>query len=625
MSDDRRKLQQEADQAARKGDLATAASCYRKLLAYSPNDLTLLQRLGDALARSGQEAAARDVLVRLAEEYWRSGFRSRSTAVLKRAVRLGEAQPDLLVLLGERTLEQGLLIDAREPLLEAATLREKADDEAGAELLYRQIAESLPRDLTSRQALLRLAEARGDGEASNRLRLELALALAVSGDLEGGFRALIGVVRADGGGNYLSRIPELLLAFQKVGIERLKSDPPGLSAASAGGWAVLVAAFQSMAGDATGALSRLHRIVAIPDRYPPRVLLWAGRALLDQNDLATARAAIVPAVDQLCRDGQTGDEVVDVLTALVVRDNDAVEARALLDRLTRPVVTGPQPTGPAEPSVSTAPPHRQADPAEELPDAWRPLLLEIRSLVEHGLWGQARQALGGIPPNYRGLPDIVAMERRIADNEGRPPSRVNVPPATPRKTTPLKSGLANLEVVLEDEEGGTAEPIGSMTGPTTVEGTTGPVTGAVGGRLPEGPDPGQIAKEIQSQVGDEDFETQYQMGIGLLEMGLEEQGLELLESACRSPGREAEIALVLLQRRVARGEAARGLPYAEEALEALSTQTALVHAELLATMIVAAQQCGQPEHATRYAEVLEAQFPQHPALATWRMRIPSES
>ena len=84
MSEDRRKLMLDADQAARRGDLVAAAACYRKLLAFTPTDLTLLQRLGDALARAGQDAEAREVLVRLSEEYWRGGFRSRALAVLRR-------------------------------------------------------------------------------------------------------------------------------------------------------------------------------------------------------------------------------------------------------------------------------------------------------------------------------------------------------------------------------------------------------------------------------------------------------------------------------------------------------------------------------------------------------------
>ena len=140
MADDRRQLLEEAERQARKGNLAAAATCYRKLLEKTPNDAGLLQRLGDALARSGQEDEARSALRRLADLHWKTGLRSRAIAALRRAVRLGAPDPDALELLGDRCLEAGLAADAREPLLEAAALREQAGDiREASELLERLI------------------------------------------------------------------------------------------------------------------------------------------------------------------------------------------------------------------------------------------------------------------------------------------------------------------------------------------------------------------------------------------------------------------------------------------------------------------------------------------------------
>ncbi|MEN6632898.1 MAG: tetratricopeptide repeat protein, partial [Candidatus Polarisedimenticolia bacterium] len=183
MADERKQLHDMVDRALKRGDMAEAASAYRRLVALNPNDQALLQRLADMQARAGQETEARDTFLRLAEEYWKAGYAQRGLAALRRASKLGGADPTILSLLGQRLLETGLVADARDPLLDAARLWEQKGNRVQAGSLFSQVAELLPKDLPSREGLARLADKSGTPAERAAARVQLALARLRGGDL----------------------------------------------------------------------------------------------------------------------------------------------------------------------------------------------------------------------------------------------------------------------------------------------------------------------------------------------------------------------------------------------------------------------------------------------------------
>jgi hypothetical protein len=180
-------------------------------------------------------------------------------------------------------------------------------------------------------------------------------------------------------------------------------------------------------------------------------------------------------------------------------------------------------------------------------------------------------------------------------------------------------------VVIEDDEGSVAEvvPTDVLAKPPVVF-QTGPfsaVTDARSTRTGTPTDINQMAVHIQDAIGEEDFETQYQMAIGLFEMGLEDQALEMLERARFAPGRAVEVALLLLQRRTARGEGALAVAGAEAVLDDAAAMSAAIYADFLAALALATHQAGGGERAVRYLRSLEAGFPEHPALESLRGAI----
>ncbi len=617
MSDDRHRLLLEADQAARRGDLAAAAVCYRKLLAFTPTDLTLLQRLGDALARASQDAEARDVMLRLSEEYWRGGFRSRSLAVLRRASRLGGPQPDLLVLLGERTLELGHVADAREPLIEAASLREAGGDIPGAILIFRQVAEALPRDLASRQALLRLAQRGNAPQSVAEARLEIAMATALNGDTPAAIKGLRDAVSeyADSSA-CLARLPHLLKIFPHGIAAEFQTQPARLTAHAADTWGVIAAAFLAREGQTTQARSVLAPVLEPrPDRAP-RIALWAGRVLLDLGEIDLARRLVLAAAADITDAGQENSpDLVDVLTGLVARNPNDHEAATVLIGLTSKssspaLVDRPNPVAQQPDSPLVIP---------ELPQEVRVALTEAQSLIQHGLPSQARVTLQAIEASWKGHPEISRLEREALIAEAKVPRRAT-PPSKPRS-----SSTEEMFVVIEDDDGGLTEIQPTTTSrPTHAPFVTGPLStqaspGSTGSEL--APDVKQMAVHIQNAIGDEDHETLYQMAIGLLEMGLEEQALETLERARLAPGRAVEVALLLLQHRTARGEGALAIEAGESVLDDAAAMSAAVYADFLAALALATHQAGGEQKAVRYLRSLEEVFPDHPALDSLRGAI----
>ncbi|NJN63928.1 MAG: tetratricopeptide repeat protein [Acidobacteria bacterium] len=77
MTIDKQRLLEQADVAARRGDLSGAAALYRQVIALAPDDAIVLQRLADALARTDQHEDARGAFRQLAAAYRKQGHQMR--------------------------------------------------------------------------------------------------------------------------------------------------------------------------------------------------------------------------------------------------------------------------------------------------------------------------------------------------------------------------------------------------------------------------------------------------------------------------------------------------------------------------------------------------------------------
>ncbi len=466
MAEDRRQLLEKADRAAQKGDMASAASLYRRVASAGPPDPSLLQRLGDALARAGADGEARETFRQLAEEYWRQGHRARALAALRRAARLGPADGGLLALLGQRLAEQGLVADAREPLLEAARIAEQRGDRTGASALFRQVADLLPRDPVSREGLARLADAGSDPAERAVARAELGLSKLRLGDAAGAATSFAAALVAD---------PTQLTALEAIrrigptveaGGPALPAEPPpNLSPVLGGAWLLLAAASRPRRPEVVPAL----REAALQPGAPAAVRLWAGRMLLERDDVEGSKrvlATLEPDAAEnpgLCRD------LVDALSRVVSRAPGDQRAAELLVRLSFPgndaaapadaALLGPEttgfgfggPTGPA----GAAGPGNAAGPAptdQDLSVTARARLLEAHALLDQHLPERARAALDAVPAADRAHDDYLALDARVRAalpppvtpaqrGRRRPPRRRRAAPRPRRRRRPATTTI----------------------------------------------------------------------------------------------------------------------------------------------------------------------------------------
>ena len=619
MATTRQELLREAEVAARRGDLSRAAEIYAAILERTTGDLAVRQRLADALARSGREEEAREAFRRLADDYWNGGYRARALAVLRRAIRLGDPDPGLLALLGERTLEQGLVADAREPLLLAARAWEERGEAARAAEAWRRIAEAFPRDVESRQALVRLADAAGEPGERARARVHLAEVLARTGDPEGAVGAFREALAVDRGSlraldGLPSLLPPLVEAAPVPDASLFLDDDPAVAA----GLALLRISLDRHAGreaDPAPALALLD-----DDRLPPRVALWAGRVLLDLGELAGARRGILAGARALHGlEEDVRDLLIGSLSGLLTRDPAATGAMELLEELSRetgPVDAGepsaPEPPAPG-PGTGAAPagrepeaaaPREDASPgtvrAAAAPDRDAPdpshlaaRLIEARRLLAHGIPDRALAVLDEVartgvePPGYRELREEVEAALRPA-----------APAETRAAAIPLGDGSPageedddGFEIVLDDfdDEASPPSSAGEERDTTTAGGGAG---GAEKGGGEPGLDVGHLAREVQAAVSGEDPETTFQMGLGLVQMGLLDEGAELLGPVLASPERGWDTALVLARAFLEAGRPAEGLDLVERILDGQLPREPAVERELLGVLLEAARAVG---------------------------------
>ena len=607
MADDRRQLLEEAERQARKGNLAAAAACYRKLLEKSPEDAGLLQRLGDALARSGQEAEARTVLRRLADQHWKTGLRSRAIAALRRAVRLGEPDPAALELLGDRCLEAGLAVDAREPLLEAAALREQAGEVRESAELLERLVQALPRDVAVREQLLRLTA----GHGSPRLHVR-ALALAAEG------RALAGrpgeacealAQALDLGGEdlpALELLPAMVPALASLPAEAYPERLEGVGAAADAAWRVLRAAILAQQGDA-GALAELRDRIEAGHPVPARARLFAGRVFLAHLMIPPAESAIDAAAAELQDRPELRQEVLDAIGALLARSpgNELAEAwkaryasapRGAGDAARRTRPTPVMRAGVA--AASPAPPR----PQEPMPTELVAKLVEARSLLEHRLPEKALETLTSIPAAWREREDVAALIREAAASATRRADSAMTGRTRPEPTPPLSDDQTpdddGLLLVLDLEEGAPAAPV--------------PARPADPG--PGGPDLGELERALRQVISEEDAETEYQMAIGLIEMGLGDQAAPLLERLLAGGERAADAALALARVHGELGDLEAAERATRAGLAVTGDDRPAQRAQLLAAFAAVCEARGSLELAAAARAELAALAAEHPGL-----------
>ncbi len=181
MAFDREHALKEAERLLKQGRVDAALSELQRVAQRAPNDLPILNRMGDLLAKQGRHDEAISYYEKIAQGFKRGGFLPKSVAIYKKILRIDPDRGQALMELGELFLTQELPGEACVYLLRAAELhlREQRFDQARE--VYERLVAAAPNDPRHRARLAEARAAEGDTERAAAELIGLAASLRQSG------------------------------------------------------------------------------------------------------------------------------------------------------------------------------------------------------------------------------------------------------------------------------------------------------------------------------------------------------------------------------------------------------------------------------------------------------------
>lgn len=303
-----------AEQLLTRGKVQLALEKIRTIAAGTRQDVIVLNRLGDLLARHKLVDEAVGYYTQIAEHFAEGGFLPKAVAIHKKILRLNPGCLEAAVSLGQLCGRQKLHGEARKYLLYAGSQFLKNKDFTKAREVYEQLVAGEPKSVRNR---VRLAEARAAEGDSERAVEELAG---------------IGDELLDGG-----KLEDAEKIFTRANGLQPDADRPliGLSRCLAQSERAeeAVALLEESAGRGTDSpvlLGELARMYVIVGRTKDALKPLGGIAVLEIPP-DTWRGIFVAALDR----GEA-DEMWERLDSQCVEENDAAASRsmaALLQRL----------------------------------------------------------------------------------------------------------------------------------------------------------------------------------------------------------------------------------------------------------------------------------------------------
>lgn len=138
------KVMAAAEKYVQQGKLPNAVSEYEKVVKEDPNDLTVLNTIGDLQSRLGQNDKAVDAFKKVGEAYAKNGFTVKAIAMYKKLTKLSPNVTENLLRLAELYTIQGLYNDARGQYVHVADAYLKSGNNDEAANVFQKILELDP-------------------------------------------------------------------------------------------------------------------------------------------------------------------------------------------------------------------------------------------------------------------------------------------------------------------------------------------------------------------------------------------------------------------------------------------------------------------------------------------------
>lgn len=257
MSFNKAKVLKSAEKYVQQGKIAAAIDEYRKIVEADPNDLTMINTLGDLCVRAGRTEEAIMNFSRIAENYRENGFTLKAIAMYKKISKLEPSNFEISLKLADLYSKQGLIVDARQQ--------------------YLQVADAYKRNGQTKRALEVLKKIADLDPENTSVRLKLAESYQMEGMNSEAQEAYISAGHEF---QRKSKSPEAIQAFQKA----LSINPGSKSALKA-----LIDTYVQQ-GDIQQALSLINSVL---DKNPgdTDLLILLGRTYLNADMVAKAEDA----------------------------------------------------------------------------------------------------------------------------------------------------------------------------------------------------------------------------------------------------------------------------------------------------------------------------------------------
>lgn len=328
MAFDKRKALQTALAFTQQGRLDKAIAEYQNILKADPNDLNVLNMLGDVYARTGNRAEAISHYMRLGDAYRKDGFAAKATAVYKKVIKLEPGNLQAQALCADLYAEQGLVGEAKQQLLLIAEQYSRAGDTKEALAVYQKVVALDPGNVAAATKLSELLARQGMGQdayAQLARSAEQCLITGQGAEAQKIFRRMLQI----NPNAFEAHLGLGRLLAKAGGAEALQELRAAASLAPDDGaqWSAIGNAFRE-ARDAKRALEAYTKALRLdPDRWEVRLGLAALAA--EQGDVARATEEIRQSTGPAVKAGK-GPEVVRLLKGLAAKTPGEVRYRLTL-------------------------------------------------------------------------------------------------------------------------------------------------------------------------------------------------------------------------------------------------------------------------------------------------------
>ena len=192
-ADTKAKLLQEAEKYVLHGKVPQAIGEYLKIVKIDPNDVLILNTIGDLCLRQKQISEANKYFTRVAEIYVRNNFFLKALAVYKKILSADPSNIEINATMASLYAKQGLSIDARNQYLKIVSLLENRGQSGEILEIFEKIVELDPGNVVVQQKLAELYFAAGADKKAHTCWTSAARAQLKAGDVAG---AMVSIRRA---------------------------------------------------------------------------------------------------------------------------------------------------------------------------------------------------------------------------------------------------------------------------------------------------------------------------------------------------------------------------------------------------------------------------------------------